>query len=209
VDSTETVFGDSRYIECSSFNVVEASGISISKPCMRSSPCLSETYSALENYAHFSDHSVPNQPIGNSRIDQGFTLSNPDTFDTDSSHSLPADSSNSLFQKPWAHSFVSESSLTYRDMLDCSVSGRNAYLLQSSQFRISETLDHPKDNSCECFAVPAKQKHIEENYKSDKTERSKFHAPPRTYAGTNFEHFLAHDSSTSTITKVRSLGFER
>lgn len=48
------------------------------------------------------------------------------------------------------------------DMLDCSVSGRNAHLLQSSQFRISETLDHPKDNSCECFAVLAKQKHIEE-----------------------------------------------
>lgn len=99
--------------------------------------------------------------------------------------------------------------LSHMDMLDCSVSGRNAYLLQSSQFRISETLDHPKDNSCECFAVPAKQKHIEENYKSDKTERSKFHAPPRTYAGTNFEHFLAHVSSTSAITKVRSLSFER
>lgn len=113
MDLAETVFGASRYLECSSFNVAEASGISSSKSCMRSSPCLSETCSSLENYAHFSDHYVPNQPIGNSRTDQGFTLSNPDTFDTDSSHSLPADSSNSLFQKPWAHSFVSESSLTH------------------------------------------------------------------------------------------------
>ena len=172
VDSAKTVFGDSRYIECSSFNVAEASGISSSKSCMRSSPRLSETYSALENYAHFSDHSVPNQPIGNSRTDQGFTLSNPDTFDTDSSHSLPTDSSNSLFQKPWVHSFVSESSHRHRDMLDCSISGKNAYLLQSSQFRISETLDHPKGNSCECFFVPTKKKHIEENYKSDKIEGS-------------------------------------
>lgn len=208
VDLAETVFGDS-YLECNSFNVAEACGVSSSKSCMISSPCLSETYSALANYAYFSDCSFPNQRIGNSRIDQGFTLSNPDTFDADSSHSMPVDSSNGFFQRPWAHSFASESSLKHRDMLGCSVSGRSAYLLQSSQFRISDSLDHPKDNSNECFAVPAKWKHNEERYKSDETERVKFDAPSRTYAVTNFEHFLAHDSRTSAITKVHSLGFER